>query len=131
MTEQKLFDWLLPKLTQWQDRLGLQAWGVSLEIKRKEDIDGYQGRCTFQPCLMEATIYILSPLDWREEYDKEDMEATLVHELLHIVFYWYTPSPTDNTLEHQHLEQAITRIERALVEKYCKKRISIKLEGPT
>ena len=119
MTDQELLDYLLPSLPIWKERLGLQHWETHLKIVRREQIDGNVGQCIYQDRCLYATISVISPMDWTETQDQYDAESTMVHELIHLLVYQL--SPDQSTHEYVIMEQAITRLERALVQAYIKK----------
>lgn len=128
MTEEKLYNYLLPRLQLWKERLGLQNWEIALRVVRGKEIEGNQGQCEYTPAILYATIKVLSPLDWIDEYhNKYALEGTMVHELIHLLFY--SVCPEDKTsVEYYAIEQGITRIERALIGGYVKQPVTIKLE---
>lgn len=106
---------------QWQDILNLQHWRVKLKIARGNGLDlpdGTQGRCEWVIKKRSALIRLLDPIDW----DKtclwpQDMEQTLVHELLHLHFAAFDIK--DDSPEDIASEQTIEALSRALV---CLKR---------
>jgi len=106
-------------LKEWQERLNLQHWKIKIKVARGGDLDlpgGLQGRCDMILNRLEAFIRILDPIDW----DKtilwpQDMEATLVHELLHL--HWVSLDKWQaNSPEVTAMEQAIHSISHALVD---------------
>jgi hypothetical protein len=80
-------DQLVDRLAFWQRVLRLQDWDVSVSIVRRHDL-----RC--ESALAEGTISqyrraqlrVLDPADWgpREWPIERDMEASLLHELIHL-----------------------------------------------
>lgn len=73
-------------LTKWQKNLRLNDWRISLQVVSKNDTnwnrDTY-GNSSVSVHLKCATIRIAEPTD--EKMDIE-LEATVIHELLHIHF---------------------------------------------
>ena len=114
LTEESLQD----ELAFWKRLLHLEQWDIVARIARGNGLDlpeQVQGRCNWTISRHEALIRIMNPIDW----DKgiifpQDMEATLVHELLHLHL-----APFDNfksdTAEDNALEQAIHHLSLALV----------------
>jgi len=102
----------------WQERLRLQHWDVKLKIVRAADFsqESARGENNWEQSTAESVIHILDPADWPKDTPfEQDMEITLVHELLHLHF-----SPFDNTAKESQekimLERAIDHIAKALVE---------------
>lgn len=127
MTEQKLLDYLLAQLPVWKERLGLQYWETDLHIERRDEMDGNQGQCTYNGVVLYADIRILSPIDWKEYHSRDTSEATLVHELIHLLFWQLCPEK--DTPEFVILEQGITRLERALMAGWNKRKSHIRIEA--
>lgn len=100
----------------WQEVLRLQDWTVILEICRREDLyEGTQGQCEMTFRRKEARIKILDPTDYpTKDSIPQDMEATLVHELLHLHFVGFDLSKVDSR-EDDLLEQTINALSYALV----------------
>ena len=104
-------------LAEWQRRLRLRDWDVRIKCVRGYDISlpGTDGTCTWQLETKRAIVEILDPMDYppsRFGYD-QDVERTLVHELLHLHFAPF--AATDDRLADAAQEQAIDLIAAALV----------------
>lgn len=99
----------------WQKRLRLQDWTVVVRIVRGRELpDGAEGQVTWVLSRREALIKVRDPIDYLPEgMVPEDMEANLVHELLHLYFAPFDAE--DDSLEEMHQEQAINAISAALV----------------
>lgn len=103
---------------EWQETLRLQDWDIKVKIARGNGLDlpeGVQGRCEWVLAKRLAFIRILDPVDW----DKtilwpQDMEATLVHELLHLHFAPFDDFPEDSQ-KNTATEQAIVALSFSLV----------------
>jgi hypothetical protein len=110
-------DELRAKCVEWQRILRLQDWIISVGIFRKRDMKG-ENRCGEVEWTLEkrmASIRILDPVDYPDGLmEEQDMELTLVHELLHLHLVAVTPDHEDE-LRHCALEQAIDAISRGLV----------------
>jgi hypothetical protein len=111
-------------LDYWVPRLGLQAWKINLKITRAPDLpqDHIQGAATWLASRRAATVHLLDPRDHRTEEPRlwYDMETTLVHELLHVVFAEWTDRSRsdiegDGTVHSVCVEQPIDQISEALV----------------
>ena len=102
---------------EWQERLRLQAWDVKTGIYRERNFCGpeRQGENEYNLATGTSLIRILDPADYPESKFKQDMEVTLVHELLHLVFAPFEPDD-DKELEHKFMERAICQLSGVLVE---------------
>lgn len=71
----------------WIKLLHLEDWDIVCKTKRRTelDLDG-QGEVKYNFVGKQALISILDEVDWDNEYFKQDVEKTLVHELLHLKF---------------------------------------------
>ena len=102
--------------SEWQERLRLKHWDVALRIARASEFETKesQGECTWTLSTALAAIKILDPIDYPETPFPQDMEKTLVHELLHLKFCEF-----DNTnrgsLSETMMERTIDHIARLLV----------------
>lgn len=107
---------LIPACEFWKERLGLSHWRIGLRIARARDmpLGKTQGANEFCVDTEKALISILDPTDYPEGPFPQDMEATLVHELLHIPMR-YIANPKLETLEATHMEAFIERMARLLV----------------
>jgi hypothetical protein len=112
---------LQTKCEEWKKRLRLQDWIVKCKIARNKDVvANAQGHCSWVIQKKMATILILDPLDYPDDtMHPQDMEQTLVHELLHLHF-----APFDDetdTPKEIAIEQAIDCIAFSLVNLYREK----------
>ncbi len=101
---------------EWQEILSLRDWDVKPSIKRGRDFasSGNEAEINWELQTRTATIYILDPIDYPDDTKwEQDIESSLVHELLHIYFAPF--NATDGTLEKVAQEQAINAISLALV----------------
>lgn len=73
----------------WAARLGLQAWRIDVNVTRAVDMPSQtaQGSARITHSRRMAEVHLLDPRDHRPGVHLDyDMETTLVHELLHVVF---------------------------------------------
>ena len=110
-------DELREKCAEWQRILRLQDWDVIVTVERASNmrVSEVNGECEWTLQTKQARIRILDPIDYPDNIKwPQDMEQTLVHELLHLHF-----APFDRfdreSLEHVTMEQAIDLIAGALV----------------
>lgn len=108
---------LMAACKEWQKILRLQDWIVSASIERGRDMrmEETQGECSWVIQTKLAKIRVLDPLDYPPgSMIEQDMEQTLVHELLHLHHAPFDDFDCD-TLENTTMEQAIDSIAMALV----------------
>jgi hypothetical protein len=114
-TEEKLRE----KCAEWQKILRLQDWIINVRICREWDMLSSDCNAEIEIVLPKrmATIRVLDPVDYPDNLSEDqDMELSLVHELLHIHFWPFTERL--DGLHQVAEEQAIEAISRGLVELY-------------
>lgn len=94
---------LRERMKYWQDRLNLREWKLTLQWMPARQAREFQGLCAWSVEELTAVVQIRRA--------QEDVEATLVHELLHIVLQGHKEYE-DYDLA---LERAINRITEALM----------------
>jgi hypothetical protein len=75
------------KLSLWRQRLKLEDWRVSVVMAQQSDLAPKTlGAIKWDKPKKSAVIYVLSPSEYRLPFcgALEDMELTVVHELLHL-----------------------------------------------
>jgi len=106
---------------KWQKNLRLEDFDVVISLKRFVDLN--LGDSTASIRVNEwhkcATIYLLDPIDYILSNYADmiwgyDMEDGIVHELLHIPMFPYTPEDKE-TLEYTALEVCISTMANALL----------------
>lgn len=110
-------DELMAACQEWQKILRLQDWIINASIERARDMHStdVNGECSWQISKKMAKIKILDPIDYPPGLmEGQDMEITLVHELLHCHYAGFDNFES-NTLENSMLEQSIEAISMALV----------------
>ncbi|BBN97495.1 hypothetical protein [Sporolactobacillus terrae] len=111
LTEEQLQE----KLKYWQERLRLRDWDITAQIVPLSLMDdkSHGGECAWLMQSKVARINILRDEDYQgfAALLPDDMEQTLVHELLHLHF-----APMDDDKYYMPIEQAIESISKALVE---------------
>ncbi len=103
---------------EWQKKLHLENWNIMVDIKRRDefDLDDCQGEIHYHLSSAEACISIEDHCDWPMDTPfKQDMEKTLVHELLHIPMAIFEPDEDDEPIKHDLWEQFIETMARNLV----------------
>ncbi len=107
-------------LNEWQERLGLQDWAITLRIDCKIDemeLGEVAGETEWSLSIKSAAIKIISEKEYGERIVPYDFENILVHELLHLKFglidQKITSYESDVAYEVRH--QLIDDIARALV----------------
>jgi|APSaa5957512622_1039677.scaffolds.fasta_scaffold13869_3 hypothetical protein len=113
-------------LRYWQERLRVQDWDVTLRVLRYHEMgEGLLGQCFRNDASRTAEIRLLALEDVSGSVTPpgRDLEVTLVHELLHVLFH----GASDETENRIAFEQAIDATARALVE--LDRGASVLLEG--
>ena len=107
------------KLQEWQERLGLTDWRISLHDcmpvgeMMEENVSG----CTeFQEVNKTARIEILDPDEYGERVIPFDYERILVHELLHLKLCLISETFGEDTLQERVAHQLIDDLARALID---------------
>jgi len=119
MTTLLTLEELKSRCTYWQRRLRLQDWTIFLDVQSAKDMkaDDNDGEIQMLQVKRQAWITILDPADYPAHADEpQDMERTLVHELLHIHFTEIHQGRRLKRIPHVAEERAIDAISRALVE---------------
>lgn len=102
---------------EWQEILSLKDWRIAIAKAHEYQFKnpGNEGECEWQIKKKMAIIRILHENDSPKGPFQQDMEETLVHELLHLHYapFDYTK---DGTPEEIALEQSIHFVSRALIE---------------
>jgi hypothetical protein len=83
-TAQKFVD---ERLSVWRERLKLEDWSLSAVMTRRTDLAPKTlGGIRWDKPKKSAVIYVLDPADYRLAFRDmlDDMELTLVHELVHL-----------------------------------------------
>jgi hypothetical protein len=70
----------------WRDRLGLRDWHIDVETCGSSDLEDAYADCTPEFPKRTARIRFLAPSARDEIWEKHDIEETIVHEMLHIIF---------------------------------------------
>lgn len=108
----------------WQEKLRLQDWNVTLELRRKHEMaDPNSIGCIriFEEG-KDAKIHLLSPVDLVTveecfiDHEELNYDITLVHELLHLHFHPFAED--DATQKGIAQEQAINILSRSIVSAY-------------
>jgi len=106
------------RCADWQRLLRLQDWDVEVRLERRHamPIKTAVG-CSSINKYRRAVIQLVDPIDFTADdcLTERDMEATLVHELLHLHFYDLNVPTPDQAPENVALERAIEAIARGLV----------------
>ena len=102
--------------SEWQDKLRLSHWDIAVRIARTHEMHSAncQGSSQISLPMERALISILDADDYPPSPFKQNMEVSLVHELLHIPILYFS-NPEENSLECIHQEAFIENMARLLV----------------
>lgn len=104
-------------LKKWKKILRLQEWDIKAQIGRAAyfNLQNAQGENRITLVSKQSLIMLLDPLDYPDYSDfPQDMEQTLVHELLHCTMAELEPSDEDS-LEHTIWHSTIDTLAKAFV----------------
>lgn len=107
------------RLEEWQERLGLLDWRISLHdcMSQKEMTDEGASGCTeFQEVNKTARIEIMDTDEYGERVIPFDYERILVHELLHLKLCLISETFGENPMQERVAHQLIDDLARALVD---------------
>lgn len=109
---------------EWQRKLRLQDWRIKISFADAEflkDVAGFEavGACEAHPEPRKAEIWILQDVGELPE-DQQDIEETVLHELLHCHFEAFRTADPMNQLQIEQIIEVMT--EALLAEKRAKKR---------
>ena len=109
--------------TEWQERLKLNRWDIDIKIchSSKFNNEGSEGEVNYVLSSGQAIIHILDPEDYPDSPFPQDMERTIVHELLHLQFASFTVKDRES-LEFDMMENTVELIAQTLVDLKREKR---------
>jgi hypothetical protein len=102
------------KLHVWQTRMNLKDWDIRFELVRADRLEPKTlGNIHWDTDIKAATIAVLSPEDYTisEKAMLDDMEFTIVHELVHLQLASLPRSEASRRVE----EHAVNEIATALL----------------
>jgi len=102
------------KLQTWQDRMNLKGWDIRFEMVRAEQLEPKTlGNIHWDTDVKTAKILVLAPQDYKLPYKEmlDDMEFTVVHELVHLELASLPRSDASRRTE----EHAVNEIASALL----------------
>ena len=104
---------------EWQKILRLRDWDIHVKLVRGWELGTPIARAVTNIEDNRATVKLVEwrdiPDDIRTDAAFADMEHSLVHELLHVMFRPFEGKVPDESLEHEFVEQAINKLAYALV----------------
>jgi hypothetical protein len=102
------------KLQVWQDRMNLKDWDIRFEMVRANKLEPKTlGNIHWDTDVKTAKILVLAPQDYKLPYQAmlDDMEFTVVHELVHLELASLPRSDASRRTE----ERAVNEIASALL----------------
>ena len=106
------------KLWYWQKRLNLQDWKISVLVVRTTDLKPKTlGNIHWDLDKKSATIRVLDPADYQLPFHEmlDDMEFTVVHELIHLQLAPVLNSVSRNEASRRDEEHAVNHMAEALL----------------
>ena len=102
------------RLAVWQQRLKLQDWRISIALTPRNDLKAKTlGGIRWDKTKKSAVMWVLDPADYRLPFREmlDDMEFTIVHELVHLELASLPRSEASRSTE----EHAVNGIASALL----------------
>ena len=102
------------RLAVWRQRLKLEGWRISVALTRRNDLKPKTlGGIRWDRGKQSAVIWMLDPSDYRLPFREmlDDMELTIVHELVHLQLASLPRSEASRSSE----EHAVNGIAEALL----------------
>jgi hypothetical protein len=102
------------RLQVWQERMNLKDWNIQIDLVRADRLEPKTlGNIHWDADQKSATIFVLSPEDYTLPYRAmlDDMEVTVVHELVHLELASLPRSDASRRVE----EHAVNEIAAALL----------------
>ena len=114
------------RLNFWKEILNLTEWTISLKFLSASDMDGGIAKTYLKDNIQTAEISFLN-INERKDADRslESLELDLLHELVHIRFWFVRTADEKNYLENTLIEQAIENTAKAFLKLYRMKEINI------
>jgi len=113
-TDRTASEFLAQRLQIWQQRLDLKAWNIRIELTPASALEPKTlGNIHWDADVKTATIRVLSSKDYKLPYKEmmDDMELTVVHELVHLTLSSLPRSEASRTTE----EHAVNELSTALL----------------
>ena len=107
------------KLWQWQKRLNLNDWRISVMVVRQSDLKPKTlGNIHWDGDKKTAVIRVLDPADYKLQKQAmlDDMEFTVVHELIHLELSPVLGPLQRNDANREEEEHAVNHMAQALLD---------------
>ena len=107
------------KLWQWQKRLNLNDWRISVMVVRQSDLKPKTlGNIHWDGDKKTAVIRVLDPADYKLQKQAmlNDMEFTVVHELIHLELSPVLGPLQRNDANREEEEHAVNHMAQALLD---------------
>ena len=102
------------RLAVWQQRLALDDWKIAIVMSRRSDLKPKTlGNIRWDADTKSASIRVLAPVEYNKKCGEmlDDMEFTVVHELIHLELSSLPRSEASRRVE----EHAVNRLADALL----------------
>jgi hypothetical protein len=107
------------KLWKWQQRLNLQSWNITVATARANELKAKtMGSIHWDPDNKTAVIQVLDPTDYTLPFEAmlQDLEFTIVHELVHLELSPAMPSLPRTEENRRDEEHAVNYMAQALID---------------
>jgi hypothetical protein len=104
---------IVRKLQIWQDRMNLKDWDIRVSLVRADKLEPKTlGNIHWDSDVKTATISVLAPEDYTLPYKEmlDDMEFTVVHELVHLELASLPRSDASRRVEEYAVNQIATAL---------------------
>lgn len=92
-------------VAEWQEKLWLWDWEIRVQLLDPREMADARGQCDFNAEVRTATISIA-----RDFRDERDLVEIVVHELLHLHFWWTDCDSAKESVQSDLLEFAFNKI---------------------
>ena len=124
-SEEELQTWC----AKWQKILSLKHWSVQVKYEKKHRMAaGSYAEVFCKTGILSAVIKIMDPMDYDDPYIPQNIELSLLHELIHIPLMMFS-KPEEGTTEDVLQEQFLELMSRALLQcnSFCAETINREL----
>lgn len=103
---------------EYQGLLKLQDWEITVRLVDQRDIPNMEGHVRYNAIARIADIQIPTPETWDTGFvlREQDMQTSLLHEMIHLMFVHATPQFEKDSAQYEIWECGIESIAKALTQ---------------